>query len=102
MRTHGDEREMAVDSIIDDGMIGLLADEGTIRAVLSRVSTRRLRALDTISFKIATEMANIARTCARAGSDAFQASIDRQLALQNIADNVWLEVLEQVRGPVAQ
>ena len=102
MRTHGEEREMAIDSIIEDGMIGSLADEGTIRAVLSRLSTRKLRALDTISFKISAEMANIGRTRARAGSDVFQAAIDRQLALQNIADNVWSEVLEQAYVPGAQ
>ena len=102
MRTRGEEREMSVDSIIEDGVIGSLADEGSIRAVLGRLSTRKLRALDTISFKIAAEMASLAGTRARAGSDAFQASIDRQLALQNIADNVWIDVLEHAYGPVTQ
>ena len=93
MRTHGDEREMAIDSIIEDGMIGSLADEGTIRAVLGRLSTRKLRALDTISFKISAEMSSLARPGLR--SRDFQALADRQLALQNIADNVWLDVLKQ-------
>jgi hypothetical protein len=91
MRTRGEEREMAIDSIIEDGMIGSLADEGTIRAVLGRLSTRKLRALDTISFKISAEMSSISRLRSR----DFQALADRQLALQNIADNVWLEVLKQ-------
>ncbi len=102
MRTRGEEREMAIDSIVEDGMIGSLADEGAIRAVLGRLSTRKLRALDTISFKIAAEMAEIRRTRARAGSDAFRVAIDRQLALQSIADNVWSEVLEQAYVPGAQ
>ncbi len=91
MRTRGEEREMAIDSIIEDGMIGSLADEGTIRAVLGRLSTRKLRALDTISFKISAEMSSISRLRSR----DFQALADRQLALQNIADNVWLDVLKQ-------